>query len=507
MITEQFLNSCYTIILSKTKIKKDITLYRDILEILNFYKKKESIDIPINIKNKYDCLKKICELRIDGKHNGNIIDSLLSGGKFKDEELVNFITQKTEEEPSDEEIIDNISQIRLRRKLNILFKNYDQLSNLVDTIKEGSFESSDDLVNVYEKTVKEMYINLSDCNKSIEIEASSTLDLKNDDYSSVIDTIKNKYSGVAKTPTGYRVLDDEVLSGGFEPSRVYIFAGSSGAGKSTLLNNMIVNSASSFSSQHQTLNMNTGVNTIHNLSKEKLYIYVTMENTIDEALLRTYQPLFNKTTEQTLQDISSNVNIKKAILDEFEKTNSNVIMKYFNPKSITSIDLRMMLDQILDKNKNAVVAGLFFDYLDLLLPSIKYDLYRIELGQVVLDMKSISVDYKIPVIMPTHLGRSSYRIEESSQLNMDMMGEAIKKVESADLIALQVRDPIKEDLVHMKIGKNRAGRANVNLGFKTHWPSYKFVSCYLAKNQKTYDIEKENKFSFAPSRSSSNQQF
>lgn len=496
MITEQFLNSCYTIIFGQSKIKKDKSLFRDILEILDFYKKKESIDIPINIKNKYDCLKKICQLKIDGKENGNILDSIFSGGRFNDEELINFVNQKSEEELSDDEVNDIIRQIRLRRKLNILFKNYDQINNLVDLIKSGDFESNDDLVNIYESTVKGMYVSLSECNRSIELESSSTLDFKNDDYSPIIETIKKKYSNVVKTPTGYKVFDDEVLNGGFEPSRVYVFAGAPGGGKSTFLNNIIVNSASSCMNEYQKLDLNNDANTVYNVNKEKIYLYITLENSLDESLLRTYQPLFNRTTTQTINDINEGLDIKKSIIGEFEKNNTNVIMKYFAGKSISSIDIRMILDSILDTNKDSIIAGVFIDYLDLVLPSINYELYRLELGQVILDCKSLAVDYNLPVIIPTQLGRGSYRAEDSSQLNLDMVGESVKKIENADMICMQIRDPVKDDLVHFKIGKNRAGRANVNFGFKVNWPSYKFISCFLSDNKKSYDIEKENDFSF-----------
>lgn len=505
MITEQFLNSCYTIILGKNKIKKDKVLYRDIIEILDFYKKKESIDIPLNIKNKYDCLRKICELKLDGKSNGNLLDSILTGGRYNNDELINFINQKSEEEPDDIEIGDIVNQIRIRKKLSILFKNYDDISGLVDTIKDGNFESSDDLVESYENIVKGQYVALSECNKCVELEASSSLDIRNDDYTSIIETIKKKYSNVVKTPTGYKVFDDEVLSGGFEPSRVYIFAGGSGSGKSTFLNNIIVNSASSMINQYQNLDLNSETNNIYNTDKEKIYLYISLENSIDESLLRTYQPLFNRTTKQTINDINSGVDIKTCILNEFGKNKVNIIMKYFSGKSISSIDIRMVLDSISDKYPNSIIAGVFVDYLDLLLPSIKYDLYRLELGQVVLDCKSLAVDYNVPVIIPTQLGRSVYRVEDSSQLNLDMVGESVKKIENADMICMQVRDPLKDDLVHFKIGKNRAGKANIDLGFKVNWQHYKFINCFLSNNKKSYDIEKENTFTFQTN--NSNQQF
>jgi len=42
----------------------------------------------------------------------------------------------------------------------------------------------------------------------------------------------------------------------------------------------------------------------------RAYIYITLENTIEEALMRTYQPLFDVTIPQMLTEISQGVNIK-----------------------------------------------------------------------------------------------------------------------------------------------------------------------------------------------------
>ena len=63
MITESFLNSCFTLILNKnSKIKKSKALTRDMLEILNFSESKENLDVPLVVKSKLECLRKIISL-------------------------------------------------------------------------------------------------------------------------------------------------------------------------------------------------------------------------------------------------------------------------------------------------------------------------------------------------------------------------------------------------------------------------------------------------------------
>jgi KaiC/GvpD/RAD55 family RecA-like ATPase len=46
-------------------------------------------------------------------------------------------------------------------------------------------------------------------------------------------------------PSGIRELDEEFLSGGYQPSRIYLYAGISGVGKSILLMNGAIRGAMS----------------------------------------------------------------------------------------------------------------------------------------------------------------------------------------------------------------------------------------------------------------------
>ena len=84
MITESFLNSCFTIILNKhAKIKRTKALYRDILDVLAFSETRETVEIPVAVLSKLDCLKKINELLLTDKTLDNVLDSISFTEKFK----------------------------------------------------------------------------------------------------------------------------------------------------------------------------------------------------------------------------------------------------------------------------------------------------------------------------------------------------------------------------------------------------------------------------------------
>ena len=481
MITESFLNSCFTLILNKnSRVRQTKALYRDILDVLAFSESRETIEIPIPIQSKLDCLRKISELLMEDKVLDSVIDSIAFSDKFKQHR--DFLDLKINEEIKENTFQDIVKQVRLRKKINALFNNYDELSNVLESIRDGSFESIDDLVEDYEVTIKTLYSNMMESNRAVTIEAAASLDLMKDDYQHVTDMILRKYDRSNKTPTGFHLIDNEILYGGYEPSRLYVWGGGSGAGKSTMLNNTIINSA-----RINPLEIDQKARPPVRGEIHRAYLYVTLENTIEEALMRTYQPLFDATIPQMLQEISQGVNIKKKINDRLAENSSTIIMKYFPATTVSALDLMGVVDDAIQEYGKESIAGLYIDYLDLLKTDTRYDIYRLELGHITLALKTLAVQFNIPVITGTQLGRSAYKINQSSELGVDQISESIKKVEHADFVGLLAKDPIDDYLVHGKIGKNRSGKSNVSIDFKVDFSRFKFVSATKSARRDTQD--------------------
>lgn len=475
MITDAFLNSCFIISFCKSKVRVDSSIYRDIKEILEISTKNK--DIPVLLKNKFDCVNKICDLKLTGKTCETIVDSLYLSEKYK--EILDLILEKTSSEVNDNIILDHIKQIRLRKKLNCLYKNYEKLSTLLEKMKELNFDSIDELVMNYEDTVKILYSDMVDQNKSISIEATCSLDLVKDNYDPVISKIIKKYDRVNITPTGFNEFDNYILNGGFEPSRLYVIAGAAASGKSTLLGNFITNSIRTLSMMPKT-------------NKNNVYIYITLENTIEEALLRIYQSLYSKTSSEVMSEIISGIDLKKKLMTELSKNNTTIIMKYFIPGTISTTDLMAVVDGVIEEYGKDSIRGLYIDYLDLLRSDIKYDINWLEIGHVALSLKSLAVQYDIPVITPTHLNSSSYASESYKDLSLNLMSKSIQKVEHADFVSLQVRDPNDENIVHLKVGKNRSGKSNLYLDFKVDFVYFKFLNAYKPSNDNSSQIVKNN---------------
>jgi len=459
MITESFINACFSLALNKnTKIKKTRSLFRDILQVLEFTEHTKTLEVPLMLKSKVDCLKKILEMSSNDKPVDAIMDSISFSEKFNQHN--DFLESKINEPLKDGAILELVKQVLLRKKMAALFANYDELSKVLDFVKEGSSDSLDDLIFDYEVTIKKLYSNLMDSNRELAIQAAASLDLVKDDFKDVLQMILKKYDDTNATPTGFHLLDDSLMRGGFEPSRLYVFCGSSGSGKSTLLNNFIYRAAEKGFKDN---------------SKKNVFIYITLENTIEESLMRTYMPMFGKTIPGMIRDITSGVNIKSLIQSKLDQTNSTIVMKYFPAMSISTIDIMGVLDDVISEYGKESIRGLYVDYLDLLRTETKYDLYRLELGHITLSLKTLAVEYNIPVITASQLGRGSYKVNDSKDLNLDQVSESIKKVEHADFIMLLTQDPLTGNVVHAKIGKYRAGKKNVAIDFKVKFDEFKFL--------------------------------
>ena len=131
-------------------------------------------------------------------------------------------------------------------------------------------------------------------------------------------------------------------------------------------------------------------------------------------------------------------------------------------------------------NGNGVIRGTYVDYLDLLKSGQTFDVHRLEIGQVTLDMKVAAVLQGVPWVTVTQLNRGGYETKEMPSLVN--MSESIKKVEHSDFVGIikSISNEIDKNAdlknkslfttgiadMHITIGKNRSGPKNV--GVKLH---------------------------------------
>jgi len=480
MISSMFVDTCYTVLLNNNnQLKKSQTFYTDLIEILNFYK--NNYEIPIILKSKIDCIYQLCNLFIEGKNLETIIDSVSMTPKYQD--LLDYIESKLNNELTLTQLNNCIKQVRLRKKYIYMVKNHQKILNILNSIDEGSYDCIDEIITNYESLIKELYLNIITSNRIIEIESASSIDIMTDDYEPLIEKIKEKYDPKNRVPTGIDVFDSKIFFGGVEKTRLYIFAGGSGAGKSTLLDNIMINSAikqCKFDIQN-------------NYTKNRVYLLITLENQIDETFMRMYQSLFNKTVEEFIHDINKYGpnEIRQNVIDKISSKNIKFIIKYFQAKSISPMDIDSVISEVSSMYGKDSITMVGVDYLDLMKGDISREIIRHELGEITLSLKTIAVDHSVPLLTVTQLNREVYKVSSAEDLKLSMMGESMQKVHHADYISLQAQNLQDSNTIHFAVGKNRSGINNIVFDFKADLSRYKFLNAIFNNNTNNQNKTKQ----------------
>lgn len=404
MITEQFINLCCAVLLDDNpKFTKQVI--SDISSILNAH---SETDIPIQFKKKYVLTQTIIKLKIDGCSSDQILDNLITANHFS--ELESYIKGISKRKIEDEKINAAINQICQKKQLLTVHKSIGHVEEFISNYNNNSFSDSVDILRNWGTLITSFHSNILEEKRKESRNNIKELDLYSDDYESAINQIEVSYSGKNCVSTGYRDFDS-ALNGGFEPGRLYVFGGCSGDGKSVLLNNLIKNAVDS---------------NIDNESTNKhLYIYFTMENLIDESLLRLWCLQQDRDVAQVIKNFDyEKTQIQKELKTWQQDHNSIICMSYFAPTMTSVSELMSYCDIIKNKyehdtNGQVKLRGVYVDYLDLLKSGQTFDLHRLEMGQVTIDMKVAAVMQNIPWITVTQLNRSIFL---KSRINIKGVG-------------------------------------------------------------------------------------
>ena len=207
---------------------------------------------------------------------------------------------------------------------------------------------------------------------------------------------------------------NQLLSGGFEGSRVYCFLGLPGEGKTTTLLNILY--------QLKKYNPNY---VCKDKTKRPCIVLLTMENQIHETVCTLYNIACNAddmsdhTTEE-IMEIMGNTGL--AVTPE---SPIDIIIKY---KPINSVDTNYLfkLTEDLEDDGYEVVAVLQ-DYVKRIRPVENNDRdERFRLGTVINDFKNFAVAKDIPVITASQMNRDGARIVDDSRASNK--SDIIKKI-------------------------------------------------------------------------------
>lgn len=260
--------------------------------------------------------------------------------------------------------------------------------------------------------------------------------------------------------TGMQGLN-EMLGGGFESERVYMFVGITGVGKSlTLLN--LAYQIKMFNKNYKTKDP----------TKTPCIVILTMENSVVETITRLFDlvvkesvGMANYTLEEVLRKLREEGELK--LTDE---SPIDIVIKYKANRSVDTSYLYTLCDDLEDDGYEVIC--LFQDHVKRIRSSESFNDVRIELGEVVNDFKAFATERGIPVISDTHFNRETIKMAE----------EAATKNVQVDITKRMGKGGISESML---MWDNLDYGIAINLDYDEN--GYKHMAFYLNKQRSNSD--------------------
>lgn len=283
-----------------------------------------------------------------------------------------------------------------------IYQVKDEIIKELSTFDNIGFTSYYDVVNTLKEKLSKLLVKLQ--NISSPDELIRKFNFSDDEYMDLLARVVEK----AKKPstilmTGIRQLN-AILSPGFQSGRMYTFLGGTGKFKSGTLWNIT----------DQIRRYNPQIKPVEN-GMRKVLLFVTMENTIYETILRLfdmYNPGVKDIKEMEVEEVA------KILRDEgkFIFTNDSGIdieMRYFADLEIATSSLYTLIQELADQGKQ--VIALILDYiLKLNSDNEHHGDERTRISFAGRELKALAQYFDIPVITAMQINREGNSILEAT---------------------------------------------------------------------------------------------
>lgn len=308
-------------------------------------------------------------------------------------------------------------------KFSHVYNNVDNLMNICSRIKSSEYGSKADIVAEFEQAVNNIQ---NDFRKSKNEDNTDIMFSLRDGYFEDImyDTYNTLNSPRRKLVTGMQGMN-ELIGGGFENGRCYVYFALPGEGKSSLLLNMI----------YQIKKHNIDYKT-KDPTKRPCVVLLTMENTVTESVERLFGMATGNGNHMT--DFSPEGAIKM-LREEGELYLNNgspidIIIKFKPSNSVDTSYLYTLTEDLEDEGME--VIAMFQDYIGRIRSTERLQDTRLEYGAIVDEFKTFAEIKDIPVITAAQLNRdASKHIDEA------------RKTSKSDLVRLIGRSNISESML------------------------------------------------------------
>lgn len=290
-------------------------------------------------------------------------------------------------------------------KYSYMHSRIDTMLDICTRFKTSAYDHKEDIVKEFEQCINETQ---NDFRRSRHEEFNETMfSLKDEAFiTAVTDTYNQLANPRRKLRTGMQGLN-ELLGGGFESGRLYVFFGLPGEGKSSTLLDLM----------YQLKRYNNDYKT-KDPTKTPCIVMLTMENTIVESIERLFGMACiknNSMTEYSLEEVM------RMLRDEGELrldmgSPIDLVIKYKPTNSVDTTYLYTLVDDLEDQGMECI--ALFQDYIGRIRSTERYSDTRLEYGCVTDEFKTFAENKDIPVITASQLNRdASKHIDEGRKSN------------------------------------------------------------------------------------------
>lgn len=326
-----------------------------------------------------------------------------------------------------------------------------QATNLYDVLTE--FKSS----NQFEKP--KLLPKIENCLLELQqkLRSARVQDSKEDFFSLkpdvFVEKMRETYEAL-KSPSNKLVSGmqglNEMLGGGFERGRLYLFLGLPGEGKSSLMLNLA----------YQVKKYNRKA-ILKDKTKTPCIVFLTMENGMKETIER----LFNITTKpESLIDYSFdeviNMMVHEGQMYVDQDNPIDIIIKYAPPDIKDTNFLYELYDELEDNGYECIL--MVQDYLKRIKSANNHNTeLRLELGYICNEFKTFAVEKDIPFISASQLNRDAARhIDETRKkagsdlvrlFGRNNIGESITILENTDAMFFLAPEYDKDGLKYLGI--------------------------------------------------------
>ena len=307
-------------------------------------------------------------------------------------------------------------------KFSHIYNNVDALYDICSRIKASDYGSKAELVKEFEQAINNIQNDFRRSRNENQTEAMFSL---RDGYfeDTMYDTYNILSSPRRKLVTGMQGMND-MLGGGFENGRCYVYFGLPGEGKSSVILNIIYQ-IKKYNKDYQTKDP----------TKRPCIVLLTMENTVTESVER----LFGMATGiPNMTDMPPERAISM-LREEGElyltgESPIDIIIKFKPSNSVDTSYLYTLTEDLEDQGME--VIAMFQDYIGRIRSTEKLQDTRLEYGLIVDEFKTYAEIKDVPIVTVAQLNRdASKHIDEG------------RKSSKADLVRLIGRSNISESML------------------------------------------------------------